>query len=237
MKVLIMALLVISIALPVNSFALELREIPTLERQIADAINDYRKSQGLNELSYDDNIADVARTHSQDMIDRDYFAHETLGTTKQAWLRGSNAGYGMCGDPDALDRYYTTVQGIEEHKKRIAQFEKEAETVRLFWNNDQLQVNAIESKYQKLLKIEQEVNAQTILTYDDINQGKIGIGFAENLMELRGDPITNLDIIDSTIQGWIDSPEHKLGLEDYANSLGVGVSMNTDRILITLNVC
>lgn len=38
-------------------------------------------------------LVDVARAHSQDMLDRDYFDHKTLGTTKLAQDRAAAAGY------------------------------------------------------------------------------------------------------------------------------------------------
>jgi hypothetical protein len=38
-------------------------------------------------------LVDVARAHSQDMLDRDYFEHNTLGTTRMAQDRAKSAGY------------------------------------------------------------------------------------------------------------------------------------------------
>lgn len=46
-----------------------------IEAAIADEINTFRAGEGLAELAYDDAIAAVARGHSQDMSERDYFAH------------------------------------------------------------------------------------------------------------------------------------------------------------------
>ena len=231
------SLLILSIAVPINAFAIEEKDIPTMELAIAQKINEYRSSLELNQLAYDETIANVARAHSDDMRDRNYYAHETLGTNKQAWLRGSLAGYGICGDPDAVDRYYDTINEMELHKKRIAQFEKEAEEVRLFWNNDPLRVQIINQKYADLLNIEQKVNQKILKTHEDINSAKIGIGFNENLMELRGSADNVEEAVNVTIQSWLDSPPHKLGMEDYGNSIGIGVSIDEDRVLVTMNIC
>ena len=236
------SLLVLSIGMPVNqaAFAMTDREIPQLERQIADKINEYRKSLGLTELRYDSKIAEVARGHSDDMKERKYFDHITKDTVgKNAAIRGAEAGYGLCGDSAALDRYNTTVKGIAEHKKRIAEFEKEAETVRLFWSDDPLRVQQIDVKYAELIKIEKQVNSQTMKTYDDINKGRIGIGFSENISQIRNGALSdNLrELSDGTVKGWIESPIHERVLRDHGNSLGVGVSVVEDNLLVTLNVC
>lgn len=47
-----------------------------LEKQIHQLTNQYRIQNGLSELSWDDNLASIARNHSQDMAAHDYFAHE-----------------------------------------------------------------------------------------------------------------------------------------------------------------
>jgi uncharacterized protein YkwD len=48
------------------------------ERQMLDMVNEERSKRGLVILSWDENIAKVARAHSADMFKRGYFAHENL---------------------------------------------------------------------------------------------------------------------------------------------------------------
>jgi uncharacterized protein YkwD len=47
------------------------------ERAITEAVNEERQSRGLEPTEHDDHLAGVARTHSRDMIDREYYAHES----------------------------------------------------------------------------------------------------------------------------------------------------------------
>lgn len=47
-----------------------------VERLVAEGINDRRAERGLDRLASDESLAAVAEYHSQDMHDRDYFAHE-----------------------------------------------------------------------------------------------------------------------------------------------------------------
>lgn len=46
-----------------------------VEAEIHAKVNEIRAERGLNELEHDDEIATVARIHSQDMNERDYFSH------------------------------------------------------------------------------------------------------------------------------------------------------------------
>lgn len=46
-----------------------------IEAEIHDQVNEIRIERGLSELDHDDEIATVARIHSQDMNERDYFSH------------------------------------------------------------------------------------------------------------------------------------------------------------------
>ncbi|MFC6904229.1 CAP domain-containing protein [Halalkalicoccus tibetensis] len=46
-----------------------------VEAEIHAQVNEIRAEHGLSELDHDDEIAGIARTHSQDMNERDYFSH------------------------------------------------------------------------------------------------------------------------------------------------------------------
>ncbi|AJW71755.1 CAP domain-containing protein [Nitrosopumilus adriaticus] len=48
-----------------------------LERQVHLLTNQYRIEHGLSQLTWDDNLANIARHHSQDMAIRNYFSHDT----------------------------------------------------------------------------------------------------------------------------------------------------------------
>lgn len=53
-------------------------DIPeTLAGQAAVLTNQERLAQGLNELAWNDTLAQAAAAHAQDMADRGYFAHES----------------------------------------------------------------------------------------------------------------------------------------------------------------
>ena len=48
-----------------------------LERQVHELTNQYRIQNGLDALFFDDSLAKVARGHSQDMANRNYFSHDS----------------------------------------------------------------------------------------------------------------------------------------------------------------
>lgn len=53
--------------------------IHQIERNVHQEVNRRRKNHGKATISYDTKMASVARKHSQDMIDRDYFSHVAPG--------------------------------------------------------------------------------------------------------------------------------------------------------------
>ena len=63
-----------------------------LEKQVHELTNQYRIQNGLDALSWDDKLSNVARSHSEDMASRNYFAHETL-EGKNPTDRGVSQGY------------------------------------------------------------------------------------------------------------------------------------------------
>lgn len=63
-----------------------------LEKQIHDLTNKYRLQNGLNQLSLDDKLSNIARKHSQDMVSRNYFEHDTP-EGKDPTTRATSQGY------------------------------------------------------------------------------------------------------------------------------------------------
>jgi uncharacterized protein YkwD len=53
------------------------RPRPDLEKQMLDLVNQERRAAGLNPLTPDPELTEVARKHSADMFARGYFAHDT----------------------------------------------------------------------------------------------------------------------------------------------------------------
>ena len=48
-----------------------------MELKIHELVNESRNKAGVLPLQYDSKLAEIARAHSQDMIDRDYYSHKT----------------------------------------------------------------------------------------------------------------------------------------------------------------
>jgi uncharacterized protein YkwD len=74
-------------------------DIRTLEFSIFDRINTEREKYGLPPLKWNENLAEVARSHSKEMAENNYFAHEGLDC-KKVDDRVSRAGifYTMVGE-------------------------------------------------------------------------------------------------------------------------------------------
>jgi uncharacterized protein YkwD len=63
-------------------------------QSFVDQLNDHRESVGCPRLMWNEEVAEVARAHSQDMIDRDFFAHsDPDGVTPAQRLRNAGIDY------------------------------------------------------------------------------------------------------------------------------------------------
>ena len=65
---------------------------PALEKEIHELINGERVNRGVPELLWDEEIAVIARDHSEDMATNDYFRHDNL-RGESPTDRGNRAGY------------------------------------------------------------------------------------------------------------------------------------------------
>ncbi len=66
----------------------------TVENQILQLTNNERKNNGVNPLVYDSSLAAIARAHSQDMLNNNYFSHINLNGDDPS-ERASKAGYNI----------------------------------------------------------------------------------------------------------------------------------------------
>jgi uncharacterized protein YkwD len=84
-------------------------DINELELQIHNLVNEERRKKGLNPLDWDSKLADIARKHSQDMAENNFFSHNNL-KGQDATERGKLAGYSCRKD---FGSYYK--EGIAEN--------------------------------------------------------------------------------------------------------------------------
>jgi len=84
-------------------------DIVLLELEIHDLINSERQNNGLSTLEWDSDLADIARDHSQDMVDNNFFSHENL-VGQDPTDRAKAAGYNCYKN---FGSYYT--DGIAEN--------------------------------------------------------------------------------------------------------------------------
>lgn len=72
----------------------------TLEKEIHGRVNQERSEQGLQEIDFDDDLAEIARGHSKDMVSNGFFSHRspTNGTLEERYeSAGYNCQVGMSG--------------------------------------------------------------------------------------------------------------------------------------------
>ncbi|SEH16540.1 Cysteine-rich secretory protein family protein [Natronorubrum sediminis] len=80
--ILVVSLIGVGATAPVSSAtedtdeSVESVDIDDVEQAIHDAVNEERAAAGVDELEFDDELRDVAYVHSEDMVERNYFAHE-----------------------------------------------------------------------------------------------------------------------------------------------------------------
>ena len=197
--------------------------ISDLELKVHNGINAQRQSRGLSPLVYDDKIATIAREHSQDMINRNYFAHDTPDGISPS-QRGIDAGYHDCGDRQAI-------RDSQEYDRLTKQFEATG-------NTDQVLYSQLQALYTK-------VTSET-------SNGMIFLGFPENIEQnnlydsveyIDGIPIYHWlsedQLSSSIVDVWMNSPGHReniLTSAYYSQGIGIAIS-NNDKVFITEDFC
>ena len=197
--------------------------ISDLELKVHNGINAQRQSHGLSPLVYDDKIATIAREHSQDMITRNYFAHDTPDGVSPS-QRGIDAGYHDCGDRQAI-------RDSQEYDRLTKQFEATG-------NTDQALYSQIQVLYTK-------VTSET-------NNGMIFLGFPENIEQnnlydsveyIDGIPIYHWlsedQLSSSIVDVWMNSPGHRENILTpayYSQGIGIAISSD-DKVFITEDFC
>jgi len=84
-------------------------DISELEQRVHNLVNIQRTNNGLNPLSFDSELADISRSHSQDMAQNNFFEHTNL-RGQDPTNRANAAGYSCYKD---YGSYYT--EGIAEN--------------------------------------------------------------------------------------------------------------------------
>ena len=81
------------------------------DSQLLSLTNDEREQHGLHPLKYSPELAYAAENKARDMINKDYWSHESPdGTTPWYWIESSGYKYSYAGEN--LARGFTTVDGI-----------------------------------------------------------------------------------------------------------------------------
>ena len=114
------------------SYAQGLLSTDQTELQVHNLINDERKKHGLDSLTYDYKISDIAHSHSSDMSVNDFLSHD--GSDGKSLLeRSKQYGYSQCGDIATIElreKYDELSKQFEETGKSDAELFSQLETMR-----------------------------------------------------------------------------------------------------------
>lgn len=105
----------------------------TLEREIHERINEIRQDNGLQTLNADSRLRDIARYHSEDMAQADYFAHTSPGGESMG-DRYEKFGY-ECRASTGTNTYLTGGENIAMRETRSTDEERVARRIVSQWMN------------------------------------------------------------------------------------------------------
>lgn len=199
-------------------------QVDILEQKIHDLINEQRQGHGLPALEWDDTIAGIARAHSADMVNRNYFAHDSPDGAGPD-VRGKKYGYDQCGDRDmiALSQKYDDLS---------RQFEASGNTdQQMYFQLQQMysQLNTAISSGMIFGGLSENIAQDNL--YDRIwYTNGVATSYEWNTMD---------DIAFSVVDGWMNSPGHRQNiLTPYYYSQGIGVAISSDdKVYVTENFC
>lgn len=205
--------------------------VSNIESLIHQKINYQRNQHGLTSLVYDDQISDIARSHSQDMARNNYFDHVSL-SGKEPWDRGFPYGYQTCGTLDAI-----ALQNKYDELSR--EYDKYPQTT------------TSQSQYQQAMALYNQLNSISDQLNSMIENGQLFGGLAENIFQnwtyesityVNGIPLydwnTDEQLAQQVVNGWMTSPGHRQNILSGFHSEGIGVVITSDdKVYITQNFC
>jgi uncharacterized protein YkwD len=206
-------------------------DIQKIELLIHEKINNQREQQGLTLLEFDSQISDIARTHSQDMAQNNYFEHTSLNG-KEPWNRGEPYGYTTCGTNDAVSLQ-------KKYDELSIQYDEYP------------QVSTNESQYQEAMSLYNQLNSISVQLNSLSENNQLFGGLAENIAQnwtyesityINGIPNYNWnteeDLAEQTVDGWMNSSGHRKNILSGFHSEGIGVAIaSDDKVYVTQNFC
>lgn len=108
------------------------------EQQITEAVNDERTARGIAPVEHEAAITVVARNHSRDMIEREYYAHESPeGETAFERIEEGPAACGTVGENIAATWWDEPVETTDGERDRHTTVEELADGLAEQWLNSQ----------------------------------------------------------------------------------------------------
>lgn len=220
----------------------------SIEQELADLINQYRQEQGLNELNYNPNIANVARSHSLDQIENNYFSHYALDG-RTSGDRGKLIGKTYCGSPESISALQRLAPMYADYQKknqsydsRITEYERRLAYYESIGSNNISLYNWLQKEYADLQRLGSQIdgdytkiNNAISKVNNDIRSGKITGGLSENLFYFEGPQDR---VIQRALESWKNSEGHNSNmLNPNWHETGIGISVSNDKIIITQNFC
>jgi uncharacterized protein YkwD len=209
----------------------------TLELRIHELTNIEREKHGFEPLLYDKVLAVTARHHSIDMAERDYFAH-TAPEGSEPMDRGFAFGYYDCGDPD-------TIQLSKKYDKLAAEYDLLLTRYESGGSSDYVMYDKLDQMYNTLEQMRIELNQLSIKKpiFEGIGENILQNSLYEQAWYLEGEIVSYdwysyEEIAESTVDGWMKSPNHKENiLTPSWQSEGIGISATDYKVYITQNFC
>lgn len=193
-------------------------DVLELEQRIHQITNSQRNNHGLSSLSYDSTISKIARSHSEDMAENNYFSHDDLQGLGPS-DRGFVYGYKSCGilDAIALEKQYDRLPKVVHDDAQYRQAMQMYEQLNEYINNGELFGGLSENIFQNNL-------------YDTVwYTNGIITSYEWNTLE---------ELAQSTVNGWMNSPGHRANILGSYHSEGIGVAIaDDDKVYITQNFC
>jgi len=207
-----------------------------LEQEIHQLVNEARVENGVRPLDWDETISTIAREHSIDMMERNYFGHESPEGNRSK-DRGFEFGYKFCGDENIVKRFQDfDVDNTEfqEHIKNLG-------------ITDEQHLSFYPELWNKFMELEKTKNELRELSQSG------SYGLAENLYKasLHKSKIvldnktigyfwkTFDELSETAIESWLNSSSHReTMLQDYWNVEGIGAALDGDQwLIVTQNFC
>ncbi len=216
----------------------ESNSLRIIEQKVHNLINDERRKQGLPSLAWNEEVAQVAREHSENLARENRELTHLNYTCDFPFIHHEGYDFGLYHDDRLANRsiYYSSrsAENIALVPRVSYLVSYESSELEQKATNCSYRRNTFNKTFEEALKYEENDDKKVLIIKEEINKRKEALKDEEVLNVVKEDWINEDELAKETVEGWMNSLDHRANIltAEY-NQTGIGASFVNSYLIIT----